>query len=146
VESSFGPFQELRGQLLEQAKRDHPYVMGGDWRDYFDSIKVSAADTYNGKDIYIVTLKRGDLPAITVLVDSETGDVLLSQATVLHEGGIGIPVTVTSEDFREVYGIRTPTRSISTNEQTGRTIGEDVSIEINLQFDDDLFILTPPKD
>ncbi len=146
VESSFGPFQELRGQLLEQAKRDHPYVMGGDWRDYFDSIKVSAADTYEGRDVYIMTLKHGDLPAITVLVDSETGDILLSQVNVLHEGGIGIPVTVTSEDFRVVHGIRSPARSISTNEQTGRSISEDVSYEINLHLDDDLFILTPPEE
>ena len=30
VESSFGPFKELHGQLLAQAKMGHPYIMTGD--------------------------------------------------------------------------------------------------------------------
>jgi len=146
VESSFGPFKELRGQLLEQAKRGHPYVMAGDWRDYFDSINVVRADTLDDKEVYVVELKSGDLPAMTVFVDAVTGDVLLSEIISLQEGGIGIPITIRSEDFREVYGIRVPLRSITSNEQTGRTIVEDETIETNIQLDDDFFILTPPEE
>jgi len=144
VESSFGPFKELRGQLLEQAKRGHPYVMAGDWRDYFDSINVVRADTLDDKEVYVVELKSGDLPAMTVFVDAVTGDVLLSEIISLQEGGIGIPITIRSEDFQEVYGIRVPLRSIASNEQTGRTIVEDETIETNIQLNDDFFILTPP--
>jgi CubicO group peptidase (beta-lactamase class C family) len=146
VESSFGPFQELHGDLLAQAKRAHPYVMTGDWRDYFDSIKVIRADTLDEKEVYVVELQAGDLPAITVYVDAATGDVLLSEVISLQEGGIGIPVTTRSENFRDVYGIRSPSRSISSNEQTGRTIVEDETIETNLTLDDDFFVLTPPAD
>ena len=146
VESSFGPFKELRGQLLAQAKMGHPYVMTGDWRDYFDSIKVLRADTLDDKEVYVVELKAGDLPAMTVFVDAATGDVLLSEIISLQEGGIGIPVTTRSEDFREVYGIRVPSRSISSNEQTGRTIVEDETIEVNIHLDDDFFILVPPEE
>jgi hypothetical protein len=146
VESSFGPFQVLRGQLLEQAKIGHPYVMTGDWRQYFDSIKVVRADTVDDKDVYVMQLKAGDLPAMTVYIDTATGDVLLSEITSLQEGDIGIPVTVRSEGFRDVNGIRTPARSISSNEQTGRTIVEEESFETNLQFDDSFFILTPPEE
>jgi len=146
VESSFGPFKELRGQLLAQAKQGHPYVMTGDWRDYFDSIKVIRADFLDDKEVYVVELKAGDLPAMTVFVDAMTGDVLLSKIISIQEGGIGIPVTTRSEDFWEVYGIRVPSRSISSNEQTGRTIVEDETIETNIQLDDDFFILTPPKE
>jgi CubicO group peptidase (beta-lactamase class C family) len=145
VESSFGPFKELRGQLLEQAKRGHPYVMTGDWRDYFDSINVVRADTLDNKDVYVVELKYGDLPAMTVYVDAVTGDVLLSEITSIQEGGIGIPVTTRFEDFREVHGIRVPFRSISSNEESGRTIVEDQTIETNIQLDDDFFILTPSQ-
>jgi hypothetical protein len=82
-------------------------------------------------------LKAGDLPTMTVFVDAITGDVLLSKIISIQEGGIGIPVTTRSEDFREVYGIRAPSRSISSNEQTGRTIVEDETIETNIQLDDD---------
>ncbi len=146
AESSFGPFQELRGDLLAQAKIGHPYVMTGDWRDYFDSIKVIRVDTLNDKDVYVMELKTGDLPAVTVYVDAVTGDVVLTEMISIQEGGIGIPVTTRSEDFREVNGIRVPSRSISSNEQTGRTIVEDETIETNIQLDDDIFILTPAEE
>jgi CubicO group peptidase (beta-lactamase class C family) len=146
VESSFGPFKELRGQLLEQAKRGHPYVMTSDWRDYFDSIAVVRADILDDKEVYVVELKAGDLPAMTVFVDALTGDVLLSEIISIQEGGIGIPVTTRFEDFREVHGIRGPSRSIASNEETGRTIVEDETIETNIQLDDDFFILTPPEE
>jgi len=146
VESSFAPFRELHGQLLEQAKRGHPYIMASDWRDYFDTIRVARADTLDGKEVYVVELKAGDLPAMTVFVDAVTGDVLLSEVVSMQEGGIGIPVTERFEDFREVYGIRLPSRSIVSNEQTGRTIIEDEAIETNIQLDDDFFVLTEPEE
>jgi len=146
VESSFGPFKELRGQLLEQAKMGHPYVMTGDWRDYFDSIKVVRADILDDKEVYVVELKAGDLPVMTVFVDAVTGDVLLSEIISLQEGDISIPVTIRSEDFRKVHGIRVPSRSISSNEHSGRTIVEDETIETNIQLDDDFFILTPSEE
>ncbi|MFC1864962.1 serine hydrolase [Chloroflexota bacterium] len=146
VESSFGPFKELHGQLLAQANQGHPYVMTGDWRDYFDSIKVIRADILDDKEVYVVELKAGDLPTMTVFVDALTGDVLQSEIISIQEGGIGIPVTTRSEGFREVHGIRVPSRSIASNEQTGRTIVEDETIETNIQLDDDFFVLTPPVD
>jgi hypothetical protein len=146
AESSFGPFKELRGQLLAQAKQGHPYVMTSDWRDYFDSIRVIRADILDDKEVYVVELKAGDLPTMTVFVDAVSGDVLLSKIISIQEGGIGIPVTTRPEGFREVYGIRAPSRSIASNEQTGQTIVEDETIETNIQLDDDFFILTPPEE
>jgi CubicO group peptidase (beta-lactamase class C family) len=146
VESSFRPFKELRGQLLEQVKRGNPYVMTGDWRDYFDSIEVVRADILDDKEVYVVELKAGDLPVMTVFVDAVTGDVLLSEIISIQEGGIGIPVTTRFEEFQEVHGIRVPSRSIASNEETGRTIVEDETIETNIQLDDDFFILTPPEE
>jgi hypothetical protein len=146
VESSFAPFKELRGQLLEQAKIGHPYIMTSDWRDYCDSIEVVRADVLNDEEVYIVDLKAGDLPAMTVFVDVVTGDVLRSETISIQEGGIGILVTTRFEDFGDVYGIRLPSRSITSNEETGRTIIEDETIETNIQLDDDLFILTAPEE
>ena len=146
VESSFGPFRVLRGQLLEQAKRGHPYVMDRDWRDYFDSIKVVRADTLDDKEVYVMELKSGDLPAMTVYVDAVTGDVLLSEVTSMQEGGIGIPVTTRFENFQEMHGIRIPLRSIATNEESGWTIFEEETIETNIDLDEDFFILTPPEE
>ena len=146
VESSFGPFTELHGQLLAQAKQGHPNSMTGDWSDYFDSIKVLRAYTLDDKDVYVVELKSGDLPAMTVFVDAVTGDVLKSQVIAIQEGGIAISVTTRFEDFQEVYGIRVASRAISSNEYTGRTIVEDETTEVNIQLDDDFFILSPPAE
>ena len=120
--------------------------MTSDWRDYFDSVKVVRADIIDDKEVYVVELKADDLPTMTVFVDAITGDVILSEIISIQEGGIGIPVTTRSEDFREVYGIRVPSRSIASNEQTGRTIVEDETIEINIQLDDDFFIPIPPEE
>lgn len=144
VESSFEPFDELHGKLLEQAKLGHPEAMTGDWRDYYDSIKVLRADILNGQEVYVLELKRGNLPLETIFVDAITGDVLKSEAVALQEGGIGIPITTVYEDFREVHGIRIPFRSISSNEQTGLTVVQDETIEVNIDVDDEFFILKPP--
>jgi hypothetical protein len=120
--------------------------MTSDWRDYFDSIKVVRVDVLDDKEVYVVELKACDLPAMTVYVDAVTGDVLLSEVISIQEGGIGIPITTLSEGFREVHGIRVSSRSIASNEETGRTIIEDETIETNIQLDDDFFILTPPEE
>ncbi|MDH5781392.1 MAG: serine hydrolase [Dehalococcoidia bacterium] len=146
VESSFGPFDELHGKLLEQAKMGHPAVMDGDWRDYYDSISVLRPDNLNGRKVYILQLKHGELPPETIFIDAASGDTLKSVVVAIQEGGIGIPITTVYEDYRKVHGLRMPFRSISSNEQSGRTIIQWEKIEVNLSFDDDFFILTPPEE
>ena len=145
VESSFGPFDELHGKRMEQAKLGHPSVEVGDWREFYDSIQVLRSENLNGEKVYIVKLERGDLPPETIFVDADTGDILKSVVIAIQEGGIGIPITTQYEDFREVHGLRIPFRAISSNEQSGRTIIQYETIEVNLDFDDSLFILTPNK-
>jgi len=145
VESSFGPFDELHGKLLEQAKMGHPVVMDGDWRDYYDSIQVLRSDNLNGQKVYILQLKHGDLPPETIFIDAASGDILKSVVVAIQEGGIGIPITILYEDYREVHGFRMPFQAISSNEQSGRTIIQYETIKVNLDIDDNFFILTPPQ-
>lgn len=144
VESSFAPFDELHGTLLEQAKLGHPAVEEGDWREFYDSIQVLRADTFNGQEVYVLELSHGELPPETIFVDADTGYILKSVVVVMQEGGIGIPVTTLYEDYREVDGIYMSFRSVSSNEQTGRTIVQWNNIEVNLNYSDDFFILEPP--
>jgi len=145
VESSFGPFDELHGDFLEQAKRDHPASMDGDWRDFYDSIQMLHSDNLDGQEVYVLQLKRSELPPVTIFVDTATGDVLKSIVVVLQEGGIGIPVTTQYEDYREVHGVRIPFRAISSNEYSGGMTTQYETIEVNLAIDDNFFILTPPE-
>jgi CubicO group peptidase (beta-lactamase class C family) len=146
VESSFGPFDELHGQLLEQAKRGHPQSMDSDWRDFYDSIQVLRSDNLNGQEAYVLELERGDLPPVTIFVDISTGDVLKSVVIAIQEGDIGIPITTLYEDYRELNGVRTSFRAISSNENSGQVIIQIETIEVNLDIDDEFFILTPPED
>jgi len=145
VESSFAPFDELHGKLLEQAKEGHPTVEEGDWREFYGSIRVLRSDSLDGQKAYVLELKHGELPAETIFVSAATGDILKSVAVALAEGGIGIPITTQYEDFREVHGLRIPFRNISSNEETGRTIIQYETIEINLNIDSSFFVLTPTK-
>jgi len=144
-ESSFGPFDELRGKFLEQVKRDHPTALDGDWRDFYDSIQVLRSDNLDGREVYVLKLGLGgDLPPVTIFIDTATGNVLKSVVVVLQEGGIGIPITTLYEDYREVHGVRIPFRTISSNEQSGQIIFQYEAIEVNLDIDDGFFILSAP--
>jgi hypothetical protein len=99
----------------------------------------------DGRKVYVVKLRRGELPPITVYVDAETGDVLKSEVSVLITGGIGIPMVSRFEDYREVHNIRIPFRTITSNESSGRTVVQYDAIETNLEFDDYIFILDLPS-
>lgn len=142
---SFGRFEELHGQHLEQAIQDHPAV-SDNWGDFFDSIRVLSASELEGRNIYVVELQRGELPPTTVYVDAETGDVLMAEGTVLVKGGVGIPVVSRFEDFREVHGVRIPFRTISSNEVSGRVVVQIDSVQTNIDVSDEIFILRPPSE
>ena len=146
VESSFSPFDELHGKFLEQEKQGHPEILEGDWRDFFDSIQVLRTDILDGQDVYVLKLEHGDLPPLTIFVDTTTGDILQSVMIAIQEGDIGIPIITQYEDYREVHGIRTSFRAISSNEQSGQVIIQSEAIEANLDIDDEFFILTPTED
>ncbi|MFQ5875585.1 MAG: hypothetical protein ACE5JL_17555, partial [Dehalococcoidia bacterium] len=143
TESSFGPFDELHGKLLAQAQQGHPAALYGDWRDFFDSITVLRSDELDGRTVHILQLKNGELPVVTIYVDAETGDVLQSRGVALLRTGGGVLVVNRFEDYREVLGVRIPFRTISSNEQAGRTVIQYEAIEANLDIDDSTFTLSP---
>jgi len=119
--------------------------MDGDWLDFYDSIEVLRSQELDGQKVYVLKLERGELPAVTIFVDAANGDVLKSMVVVIQEGGIGIPIITRYEDYREMYGIRTSFRAISSNEQSGQVIIQGESIETNLDIGDEFFILTPTE-
>ena len=106
--------------------------------------KVSLGEIgIEGQEVYVLKLQRGDLPAVTIFVDATTGDVVKSTSIVFLEGGI--PVAIRYEDYRELHGVRMPLRIISDNERSGRVIAEYEAIEVNLDIDDEFFVLTAPE-
>ena len=140
TESSWEPGRELHGKLLEQAKRDNPAAHYGDWRDYFDSVRVLRSAELDDRQVYVLKLRWGDLPEATIYVDVVTGDILKSEGVALTEGLGGIPVVTQFEDYREFRGLRIPFRVISSNEASGSTIIQYQNIDANLDFEDGFFL------
>ena len=134
---------DLDGRLLEQAIGGHPAALLGDWRDFFDSILVLRADELGGQRVYVLELQRGDLPAVTTHVSAATGDVLRTAGVVLLPIGVGLWVENRFDDYRDVHGVRIPFRTISSNEETGRSIIQYETIETNVGIDEGLFTLRP---
>lgn len=140
------PFMEITGDMLEQIRLGHASVLFGDWRLYFDSVRVVRAGDLDGRPIYLVRLESAGLPPMMLSVDAETGDVLEDRRTMVIPGLGGLPVTTTYADYRDVGGMRIPFRSVESNEQTGRTIYEIESVEVNVDVDPERFILRPPPE
>ncbi len=91
--------------------------------------------------IYVLELRRGDLPEATIYVDTVTGDILKSEGVALSEGDIGIPMVTRFEDYREFRGVRIPFRGTTSNEASGSTIIRYQIIEVNIDVENDFFLL-----
>ncbi len=133
------PSNEQYGNLLEQAKIGHPESFFGDWFDFYDSAQLIRIAELNRSKVYVLQLRRGELPPVTIYVDADHGDVLKAELVILTEGGIGIPVETLYEDYRKVKGVRIPFRTISSNEASGRAVMQLDEIETGLELDDGFF-------
>jgi hypothetical protein len=119
-------------------------VLFGDWRTYYDAVRVVRAGELEGRRIYVVRLESAGLPPIVVSVDAPTGDVLREQRTVAIPVGGGLPITTTYSDYRDLRGTRVPYRYVESNEQTGRTIYQVESVDVGVRLDPDIFTLQRP--
>lgn len=142
--ASGDPFRELAGKELRQMRLAHPSVLFGDWRTYYDAVRVVRAGEFEGRRIYVIRLESAGLPPVIVSVDAQTGDVLHEQRTVAMPGGGGLPMTTTYSDYRDVRGTRVPYRYVESNEQTGRTIYLVESVDVGVTLDPDIFTLERP--
>jgi hypothetical protein len=143
---SGGRSTELTGKQLAQTRLGHPSVLFGDWRKFYDTVRVVRAGELGGRKIYVVRLESAGLPAALVSLDAETGDVLQTQQTMWSvEAGVGvaIPVTTTYSDYREVGGMREPHHYIASTEIGGRMIFQVERIEVGVELAPDTFTLQP---
>ncbi|KIG17125.1 Beta-lactamase [Enhygromyxa salina] len=122
AESSFEPRHQLQGLILAQTVLDHPRVMFGDWRDYYESETILRTEPGEAGDVHVIELRSGELPSTRIHVDAKTGDVLEVHAQELAAGGLRIPTTVKLSDYRTVKGLRLPFRMESSNAHTGTSV------------------------
>ena len=126
----------------------HPSVLFGDWRKYYDAIRVVRAGVFGGRKVFGVQLESAGLPPMFVAVDAETGDVLQTQQTMWSaEAGaaVALQVATTYSDYREVSGMRVPHRYITSNDMTGRVIFQVERVEVGVTLAPDTFELPPSR-
>ena len=133
--------RELTGKQLAQTRLGHRSIVFGDWRKYYDAVRVVRAGVFGGRKVYGIQLESAGLPPVLVAVDAETGDVLQTQQT-LWSGELGaIPTTTTYSEYREVGGLRVPHRYIESNDFVGRAIYEVERVEVGVELAPDTFTL-----
>jgi CubicO group peptidase (beta-lactamase class C family) len=135
---------ELTGKQLAQMRLGHPSVLFGDWRKYYDGIRVVRAGVFGGRKVFGVHLESAGLPPTFVAVDAETGDVLQTLQTIwsAEQGAaVALQVTTTYSDYREVGGRRVPHRYTTSSEMTGRTMFQVERVEVGVVFAPDTFTL-----
>jgi CubicO group peptidase (beta-lactamase class C family) len=141
VAASGAPSTELTGKLLAQTRLGHPSVLFGDWRKYYDAVRVVRAGALGGRKIYGVQLESAGLPPTLVALDAETGDVLQTRQTISPGDTGAIAVTTTYSDYREVGGMRVPHSYVVSNEMSGRTIFQVERVEVDVQLPPDTFTI-----
>ncbi|HET9385825.1 MAG TPA: serine hydrolase [Gemmatimonadales bacterium] len=142
VDNSFGGEPTaIRGEMLEQMRLTHPSVLFGDWRRHYDSVAVLRQDKLDGKPVYVVELRKKGLPNVTLRVDAESGDLLALTTTLVMPGLGPVPSTTRFEDYRLVDGARLPFRQVESNEQLGRTVYEIERVELDVEIENELFVL-----
>ena len=135
--------RELTGKQLAQTRLGHPSVLFGDWRKFYDTVRVVRAGELGGRKIYVVRLESAGLPPALVSLDAETGDVLQTQQAMWVPEAGAIPTTTTYSDYREVGGMRVPHRYIESTEMGGRMIFQAERVEVGVELAPGTFTLQP---
>ena len=133
--------RELTGKKLAQTRLGHPSVLFGDWRKYYDAVRVVRAGVLGGRKVYGVQLESAGLPPTLVAVDAETGDVLQTQQTMSFAEAGAMTVTTTYSDYREIGGMRVPHRYMESNDMIGRAIFQVERVEVGVTLAPDIFTL-----
>lgn len=133
---------ELSSAQREWIRVDHPASPFGDWRAWYESIRVVRSEERGGRPTWLVKLKSVAGVEMSVWVDVETGDTLFEEYDEPVSGALGVLHRVRSySDFREVEGLRVPYRSTLEDEYTGRMLFELEHLEAHLDLPDDAFTL-----
>ena len=116
-------------------------MLFGDWRKYFDAIRVVRAGVLGGRKVYGVQLESAGLPPTLVAVDAETGDVLQDRRTMSFAEAGAMRVTTMYSDYRDIGGMRVPHRYVESNDLIGRTIYEVERVEVGVTLAPEIFTL-----
>ncbi len=145
---SFSPFEEFTGRKLEETRREHPAAFIGDWRSFFDDIRVDRLDEVDGNPVIIIKVAYRDMPGKTLYLDAATGDPLrIDSATEVPEyGNVRVPVTTYFRDWRVVDGLRLPHQLTVETQQNGRFVIRVKAVRQGVKLEPGFFTLERSED
>ncbi|MEW6741229.1 MAG: serine hydrolase domain-containing protein [Planctomycetota bacterium] len=144
VASVYHGFEELGENEVMTFRMQHPFVMFGDWRDFYEDIEVLGEELLGSEKVYRVRVKPFDGTAATMLVSVTTGELRGMR------GRPALPVPAVPPetrfyDYREFSGFRMPTRFVAESEPTGRIVVQFESFETDIDLPQDAFALERPE-
>lgn len=136
LRTSSGSEKELRGANLDQTRANGLVSFFGDWSRRFERVAIERIDVTRDQRTLRVKLTQGEAPALVMHVDMASGDLVRAEVSDLVDGGATVNRAVTFEDWRELDGLRLPTRMISEDPGTGRIVIEYTGLEAHLAESD----------
>jgi hypothetical protein len=91
-------------------------------------------------------LKENDLPAVTVYIDSNTGEVLKLKAKLLIPSIGAVGVEIYYDDYREQHGLNIPYKTTIKNPMSGVMVVQYHEFKAKQKFDSSVFDISKPKD
>jgi hypothetical protein len=141
--ASSGVSTPATGIVREQTILARLAVVIGDWREFYQRLRVIRRIKLKGKDTYVLRAIPREAPATTYLVDAESG--LTVQSLTVRKTPLGfIGQTTLYEDHRDVEGIKIPFRWTvkSPNPLSGDVVLQYDTIETHLIAGDQVFDTT----
>jgi len=143
IRSSTGMCTSATGIDREQTILARLAVVIGDWRKFYQRLQVIRCVQVEGKDTYVVRAIPREAPAMTYLVDAESG--LTLQSLTVRKTPLGfIGQRTLYGDYRDIEGIKIPFRWTvkSPNPLSGDVVLQYSTIETHLELGDRVFDVT----
>ena len=105
--------QELEGLRREMARVERLVVRFGDWREHHDHVEVLKRIRKDDRSVILVRVASDNLPSSTLIVDEQTGKLLIADTLSVIPGVGIVGVRTHYEDYRDVEGLSLPFRSTS---------------------------------
>jgi CubicO group peptidase (beta-lactamase class C family) len=134
--SSFSQADEYTGKQLEDVRLASDFYAPLDWKTRFKTVEIKGKEKVGDEEVYVVlkTPEKGN--AVTDYVSTTSFRLLKRDSVVWSEtANMGIPVSTTYEDYREVDGLWLPFTTRSVNVGQGNVVARIKSIKHDVAID-----------
>ena len=128
--------RKLEGKEAEQTRWGADPLIAANWNKYFDTAETIERKPLGDKEVYAVKLSKGETELVLLF---DVDGFLPAGQSFTQETPMGaMPVTVTLQDYREVEGVMTSFKSVTSMQIM--SIEQSVEkYDINIEIDDAKF-------